>query len=160
MAHRGSGAPLVSITLMAHQLMVRHYYIVMAHQVSGAPLVAISSIALFLVVWSPWELCPEHTLCVCNLSSLCSSMVPNIEHGRNVGNEWWERMPPPPLRKIHDQVSHHECKVIIEMHERSYAFRVDAFSYKKLFHRRSYAKVMSILQILERFCKKVKNSFL
>ena len=50
MAHRGSGAPLVSITLMAHQLMVRHYYIVMAHQVSGAPLVAISSIALFLVV--------------------------------------------------------------------------------------------------------------
>ena len=33
-------------------------------------------------------------------------------------------------------------------------FRVDDFSYKKLFHRRSYAKVMPILQILERFCKK------
>jgi hypothetical protein len=50
MVHRGSGAPLVSTTLMAHQLMVRHYYIVVAHQVSGAPLVVISSIALFLVV--------------------------------------------------------------------------------------------------------------
>jgi hypothetical protein len=50
MAHRGSGAPLVSTTLMAHQLMVRHYYIVVAHHMSGAPLVAILSIALFLVV--------------------------------------------------------------------------------------------------------------
>ena len=50
MAHCGSGAPLVSTTLMAHQLMVRHYYIVVAHHMSGAPLVAISSIALFLVV--------------------------------------------------------------------------------------------------------------
>ncbi len=50
MAHRVSGAPLVSFTLMAHQHMVRHCYIAMAHHMSGAPLVAISSIALFLVV--------------------------------------------------------------------------------------------------------------
>ena len=39
-------------------------------------------------------------------------------------------------------------------------FRVDDFSYKKLFHPSSYAKVMPILQILERFCKKVENSCL
>ena len=50
MAHRVSGAPLVSFTLMAHQHMVRHCYIAMAHHMSGAPLVAIPSIALFLVV--------------------------------------------------------------------------------------------------------------
>ena len=50
-AHRVSGAPLVSSTLMARQHMVRHYYIVVAHHMSGAPLVAIPSIALFLVVW-------------------------------------------------------------------------------------------------------------
>ena len=50
MAHRLSGAPLVSFTLMAHQHMVRHCYIAMAHHMSGAPLVAIPSIALFLVV--------------------------------------------------------------------------------------------------------------
>ena len=50
-AHHGCGAPLVSITLMAHQHTVRHCYIVVAHHMSGAPLVAISSIALFLVVW-------------------------------------------------------------------------------------------------------------
>ena len=49
-AHRVSGAPLVFFTLMAHQHMVRHCYIVVAHHMSGAPLVAIPSIALFLVV--------------------------------------------------------------------------------------------------------------
>ena len=42
------------LTLMAHQHMVRHYYILMAHHMSGAPLVSISSIALFLVVTSPF----------------------------------------------------------------------------------------------------------
>ena len=37
-------------TLMAHQHMVHHEYIVVAHHMSGAPLVSIPSIALFLVV--------------------------------------------------------------------------------------------------------------
>ena len=32
-------------------------------------------------------------------------------------------------------------------------FQVDDFSYKKLFNPSSYAKVMPILQIPERFCK-------
>ena len=49
-AHHECGAPLVSITLMAHQHTVRHCYIVVAHRMSGASLVSISSIALFLVV--------------------------------------------------------------------------------------------------------------
>lgn len=49
-AHHLSSAPLVSFTLMAHQHMVRHCYIVVVHHMSSAPLVAIPSIALFLVV--------------------------------------------------------------------------------------------------------------
>ena len=52
-AHHSCGAPLVSITLMAHQHTVRHCYIVVAHRMSGAPLVSILSIALFLVVVEP-----------------------------------------------------------------------------------------------------------
>ena len=77
MAHRWSGAPLVSATLMAHQLMVRHYYIVVAHHMSGAPLVAISSIALFLVVYSP------------TFSTFTQYM--SVSHGYSTigGIEWW-----------------------------------------------------------------------
>ena len=51
-AHRVSGAPLVSFTLMVHQHMVRHCYIVVVHHIHGAPLMSILAIALFLVVSS------------------------------------------------------------------------------------------------------------
>ena len=49
-AHHTSGAPLVIWTLMAHLIMVRHYYIAVAHHIYGAPLMSILAIAVFLVV--------------------------------------------------------------------------------------------------------------
>ena len=45
--------------------------------------------------------------------------------------------------------------------ERYVTFRVVSFSYKKLFHRRSYAKVTAILSKHSGFfCKKIQNSSL